>query len=85
VDMWQMVFVFVLSRLSEGLDRKEPSFPSRQAIRRHRRTTNTIFPAGKHNRRNHDTPAHRSRSNTLYDIPPIRFVFQITQPIQEAP
>jgi hypothetical protein len=35
--------------------------------------------AGKHNRRNHDTPAHRSRNHTLYDIPPIRFVFQVTQ------
>jgi hypothetical protein len=35
--------------------------------------------AGKHNRRNHDTPAHRPRNHTLYDIPPIRFVFQVTQ------
>jgi hypothetical protein len=30
-------------------------------------------------RRSHDTPAHRSRNHTLYDIPPIRFVFQVTQ------
>jgi hypothetical protein len=35
--------------------------------------------AGKHNRPNHDTPAHKSRNHTLYDIPPIRFVFQVTQ------
>jgi hypothetical protein len=34
---------------------------------------------GKHNRRNHDTPAHRSHNHTLYDIPPIRSVFQVTQ------
>jgi hypothetical protein len=27
----------------------------------------------------HDTPAHRSRNHTLYDTPPIRFVFQVTQ------
>jgi hypothetical protein len=26
-----------------------------------------------------DTPAHRSRNHTLYDIPPIRSVFQVTQ------
>jgi hypothetical protein len=34
---------------------------------------------GKHNRRNRDTPAHRPRNHTLYDIPPIRFVFKVTQ------
>jgi hypothetical protein len=28
---------------------------------------------------NHDNLAHRSRNHTLYDIPPIRFVFQVTQ------
>jgi hypothetical protein len=28
--------------------------------------------AGKHNIRNHDTPAHRPHNPTLYDIPPIR-------------
>jgi hypothetical protein len=28
---------------------------------------------------NHDTPAHRPRHHTLYDIPPILFVFQVTQ------
>jgi hypothetical protein len=27
----------------------------------------------------HDNPAHSSRNHTLYDIPPIRFVFQVTQ------
>jgi hypothetical protein len=37
--------------------------------------------AGKHNRRYHDTPAHRSRNHTLHDIPPIRFVFQVTQKV----
>jgi hypothetical protein len=37
------------------------------------------IPAGEHNRRNHDNPTHRSRNHTLYDIPPIRFVFQVTQ------
>jgi hypothetical protein len=26
-----------------------------------------------------DCPAHRPRNDTLYDIPPIRFVFQVTQ------
>jgi hypothetical protein len=26
-----------------------------------------------------DNPAHRSRNHTLYDIPPIRFVFQVTK------
>jgi hypothetical protein len=46
--------------------------------------TTTLFcilapTAGKHNRRNHDNPAHRPRNHTLYDIPPIRFVFQVTQ------
>jgi hypothetical protein len=35
--------------------------------------------AGKHKRRNHDTPAHRPRNHTLYGIPPIPFVFQVTQ------
>jgi hypothetical protein len=30
-------------------------------------------------RRNHDTPAHRPHNHTLYDIPPIRFIFQVTQ------
>jgi hypothetical protein len=29
--------------------------------------------------RNHDNPAHRPRNHTLYDIPPIQFVFQVTQ------
>jgi hypothetical protein len=28
---------------------------------------------------NHDTPAHRPRNHTLYDMPPIRFVFPVTQ------
>jgi hypothetical protein len=27
----------------------------------------------------HDNPAHRPRNHTLYDTPPIRFVFQVTQ------
>jgi hypothetical protein len=34
--------------------------------------------AGKHNRQNHDTPAHRPRNHTLYDIPPNLFVFEVT-------
>jgi hypothetical protein len=38
-----------------------------------------IHSAGKHNTQNHDTPAHRSRNHTLYDMPLIRFVFQVTQ------
>jgi hypothetical protein len=38
-----------------------------------------VAEAGKHNRRNHDNPAHRPRNHTLYDIPPMRFVFQVTQ------
>jgi hypothetical protein len=29
--------------------------------------------------RNRDNPAHRPRNHTLYDIPPILFVFQVTQ------
>jgi hypothetical protein len=37
------------------------------------------FPAGTHHTRNHHTPAHRPRNHTLYYIPPIRFVFQVTQ------
>jgi hypothetical protein len=37
------------------------------------------YSAGKHNRRNHNNPAHRSHNHTLYDIPPIQFVFQLTQ------
>jgi hypothetical protein len=37
------------------------------------------FRGGKHNRLNHDTPAHRPPNYTLYDMPPIRFVFQATQ------
>jgi hypothetical protein len=35
--------------------------------------------AGKHNRQNHDTLAHRPYNHTLYDIPPNQFVFQVTQ------
>jgi hypothetical protein len=35
--------------------------------------------AGKHNRRNHDTSAHRPSDHTLYDKSPIWFVFQVTQ------
>jgi hypothetical protein len=35
--------------------------------------------AGKHNRRNYETPAHRPRKHTLYDTAPIRFVSQVTQ------
>jgi hypothetical protein len=33
---------------------------------------------GKHNERNHNTPAHRPYKLTLYDIPPICFRFQVT-------
>jgi hypothetical protein len=33
----------------------------------------------RRNRRNHDTPAHRPRNYTLNDMPPIRFVFLVTQ------
>jgi hypothetical protein len=40
---------------------------------------------GRHNTQNHDTPAHRPRNHTLYDIPPIRFVFQVTQKDLIAP
>jgi hypothetical protein len=29
--------------------------------------------------RGSDTPTHGSRNHTLYDIPPIRSVFQVTQ------
>jgi hypothetical protein len=36
------------------------------------------FPDGKYNRWN-ETPAHRPRNNTSYDIPLISFVFQIIQ------
>jgi hypothetical protein len=32
-----------------------------------------------HNRRNHNTPAHRPHKHTLYDVPPIRSVFRVTQ------
>jgi hypothetical protein len=35
--------------------------------------------AEKHNRRNHDNPAHRLHNHTLYDIPPIPFAIQVTQ------
>jgi hypothetical protein len=35
--------------------------------------------AGKHNRQNHNTPAHRPRNHTLYNILPIWFVFQVTR------
>jgi hypothetical protein len=30
-------------------------------------------------RGSHDTPAHKPRNQTLYDVPPIRSVFQVTQ------
>jgi hypothetical protein len=33
----------------------------------------------EHNKRNHNTPAHRPHKHTLYDIPPIRSAFQVTQ------
>jgi hypothetical protein len=38
-----------------------------------------FFPAGKHNRRNHDTPAHRPRNYTLYgeSILPLYFPINI--------
>jgi hypothetical protein len=32
-----------------------------------------------HNTRNHDNPAHRPRNHTLYDIPTLSCVFQVTQ------
>jgi hypothetical protein len=52
-------------------------------IRLNRNTTNTelyhSFPARKHNRQNHSTPAHRPHKHTLYNIPPIRSVFKVTQ------
>jgi hypothetical protein len=35
--------------------------------------------AGKHNKQNHNTPAHRPHEHTLYDTPPIRSAFQATQ------
>jgi hypothetical protein len=35
--------------------------------------------AGKYKRRNYDNPAHRLCNYILYDIPPIRFAFQVTQ------
>jgi hypothetical protein len=38
-----------------------------------------MHPVGKNNRRNHHKSAHRSSNHTLYHIPPIRFVFQVTQ------
>jgi hypothetical protein len=38
-----------------------------------------VHSGGKHNRRNHDSPSHRPRNHTLYDIPHIRFVFQAIQ------
>jgi hypothetical protein len=31
----------------------------------------------------HDTPSHRPHNHTLYDIPPIRFVFQVTQKLPD--
>jgi hypothetical protein len=34
---------------------------------------------GKHNRLNHDTPAHRPSNHTIYAKSPIGFVFQVTQ------
>jgi hypothetical protein len=36
----------------------------------------TCVPECRGSVRDHDTPAHRPRNYTLYDIPPIRFVFQ---------
>jgi hypothetical protein len=39
----------------------------------------SVCSGGKHNKRSHDIPAHRPRHHTLYDIPPIRSVFQNTQ------
>jgi hypothetical protein len=33
----------------------------------------------QHSRQNHDSVAHRPHNYTLYDIPPIRTVFQVTQ------
>jgi hypothetical protein len=35
--------------------------------------------AGQHNRLNHNNLAHRPHNHMLYDIPPIWFVFQVTQ------
>jgi hypothetical protein len=35
--------------------------------------------AGKHNRWNHNILVHRPHNHTLSDIPPIQFVFQVTQ------
>jgi hypothetical protein len=33
----------------------------------------------RRNQWNHDTPANRPRNHTFYDIPSIRFAFQVTQ------
>jgi hypothetical protein len=38
-----------------------------------------VSAARKHNRRNHNNLANRPHNHTLYDIPPIQFVFQVTQ------
>src|SRR5215510_151907 len=35
--------------------------------------------AVKHNTQNHHNPSHRPHNHTLYDIPRIRFVSQVTQ------
>jgi hypothetical protein len=49
------------------------------AVACHHQGASQMHSAGKHNRRNHETPAHRSRNHILYDIPSIRCVFQVTQ------
>jgi hypothetical protein len=45
----------------------------------HQGVCGSICCAFQHNRQNHNTPAHRPHNHTLYDIPPIRSVFQVTQ------
>jgi hypothetical protein len=44
---------------------------------------NTLYsmccPVVKHNKRHHANPTHRPRNHTLYGIPPVLFVFQVTK------
>jgi hypothetical protein len=51
-----------------------------KAIRRKNQQYALIVPSvGTHNTRSHDNPAHRPRNHTLYDIPTLSCVFQVTQ------
>jgi hypothetical protein len=73
-EYWSQEFVFRVPFVCEVFTRKHSSY-----IYIYIYIYIYMHSAGKHNRRNHDSPAHRLLNCTLYDIPPIPFVIHVTQ------